>query len=644
MKFKWILFLSIFALETTAQKQVLLTIDDKPIYKSEFEQIYWKNKKEKFATKEDLDEYIKLFSNFKLKVKAAEARGLDTAKKFINELSGYILQLEKPYLIDTSINEELIKEAYFRIKNELNASHIMVKLNGNPTPTDTLKAYNKIISIKESLIKNEQSFEETASEISEDPSAKNNNGNLGYFTAFKMVYPFEEMAYNTKVGEISDPIRTRFGYHLIKVNDIRAAKGKVKAAHIMIANSNDPTQKNIAQIKINEIHKKLIEGADFSQLAQEFSSDRNSAKKGGELGWIKSGGNYYKEFEDAVFGLENNNDISEPFQTPGGWHVVKRLSYEPIGDLESMRYEIKNKIQKDSRSAKTKSSFINKLKNEYDFKLKYKEDLFISFFDDINKDSIEFSNLKKANKTLFKFSDKEFTNKDFAIYLNKVFENQKNSINKNSLNKSLKNYINSQLIEYEKSQLKNKYPEFKALVKEYRDGILLFEISDQMIWSKAIKDTNGLKRFYEENLNKWTWPLRANVEIYSTSNKEIASKAHEMKKENKISSDSIVKISNVNSSLDLIYHKDILSFENNEILSNFEAKIGISDIKFLNNKHSFIFISEIIQPAPKKLNEAEGLIVSEYQQFLEEKWLNELQAKHKVEINYDVLYSIKEKP
>ena len=644
MKFKWILFLSIFALETTAQKQVLLTIDDKPIYKSEFEQIYWKNKKEKFATKEDLDEYIKLFSNFKLKVKAAEARGLDTAKKFINELSGYILQLEKPYLIDTSINEELIKEAYFRITNELNASHIMVKLNGNPTPSDTLKAYNKMISIKESLIKNEQSFEETASEISEDPSAKNNNGNLGYFTAFKMVYPFEEMAYNTKVGEISDPIRTRFGYHLIKVNDIRAAKGKVKAAHIMIANSNDPTQKNIAQIKINEIHKKLIEGADFSQLAQEFSSDRNSAKKGGELGWIKSGGNYYKEFEDAVFGLENNNDISEPFQTPGGWHVVKRLSYEPIGDLESMRYEIKNKIQKDSRSAKTKSSFINKLKNEYDFKLKYNEDLFVSFFDNQNKDSIEFSNLKKANKTLFKFSDKEFTNKDFAIYLNKIFENQKNSINKNSLNKSLKNYINSQLIEYEKSKLKNKYPEFKALVKEYRDGILLFEISDQMIWSKAIKDTNGLKRFYEENLNKWTWPLRASVEIYSTSNKEIALKAYEMKKENKISSDSIVKISNVNSSLDLIYQKDVLSFENNEILSNFEPKIGISDIKFLNKKHSFIFIFEIIQPAPKKLNEAEGLIVSEYQQFLEEKWLNELQAKHKVEINYDVLYSIKEKP
>ena len=643
MKFKWILFLSIFAIETNAQNQVLLTIDDQPVYKSEFEQIYWKNKKEKIATKEDLDEYINLFSNFKLKVKAAEELGLDTVEKFINELAGYRQQLEKPYLIDTSINEELIKEAYHRTVNEVNASHIMVKLDANPSPDDTLKAYNKIISIKKSLEEKDQSFEETAAEISEDPSAIENKGNLGYFTAFKMLYSFEDVAYNTKIGEISNPVRTRYGYHLLKVNDIRAAKGRVKTAHIMIANSKDQTRKNVAQLKINEIHQQLLNGADFTSLAQEFSSDRNSAKKGGELGWIKSGGNYYKEFEDAVFGLENDNEISKPFKTPGGWHVVKRLAYEPIGELSSMRYELKNKIQKDSRSAKTKSSFINKLKREYDFKLKYKEDIFIDLFNS-ETDTLDLSKLKKANKVLFSFSDKKFTNMDFGIYLSKTVKNKATKSDKNSINKALKNYINFKLIEYEKSQLEVKYPDFKALVKEYRDGILLFEISDQKIWTKAIKDTTGLREYYELNSEKWTWPLRARVEIFSSSQKEIINQAFELKKENKIVSDSIVKLANSTSPLNLSFEKGILQVEDHDVLSNFKTSLGISDVKTIDGKSTFIFISELIEPSPKKLNEAEGLIVSDFQEYLESKWLEEMQQKHKIEVNFDVLYTIREKP
>lgn len=643
MKFQWILFLCILAIETTAQDQVLLNIDDQPVYKSEFEQIYWKNKKENIATKEDLDEYIKLFTNFKLKVIAAEEKGLDTAQKFINELAGYRIQLEKPYLIDTSINEELIKEAYFRTINEISASHIMIKLGANPSPEDTIKAYNKIMALRKELLLNEQSFEETALEVSEDPSAKDNKGNLGYFTAFKMLYPFEDEAYNTKIGEISNPVRTRYGYHILKVNDIRAAKGRVKAAHIMVANNNDKTRKNVAQLKINEIHQQLISGADFSNLAQEFSSDRNSAKKGGELGWIKSGGNYYKEFEDAVFGIQNDNEISKPFQTPGGWHIVKRLAYEPIGDLSSMRYELKNKIQKDSRSSKTKSSFINKLKSEYDFKLKYNEDIFTSLFNS-ERDSTDLSELKKPNKTLFKFSDKNFSNIDFAIYLNKSLKNQTLIADKSSIYKSLKNYINFQLIEYEKSQLEIKYPEFKALVKEYRDGILLFEISDQKIWSKAIKDTTGLREFYELNSDKWIWPLRASVEIFSSSNKEILEKCYNLKKEDEISSDSIVKIANTPSPLNLSFEEGILPFEGNEVLSNYEKNPGISDIKQINNKYTFIVIEELFQPTPKKLNEAEGLIVSEFQEHLESEWLKEMQQKHKIDINFDVLYSIREKP
>ena len=233
---------------------------------------------------------------------------------------------------------------------------------------------------------------------------------------------------------------------------------------------------------------------------------------------------------------------------------------------------------------------------------------------------------------------------DFGIYLSKTVKNKATKSDKNSINKALKNYINFKLIEYEKSQLEVKYPDFKALVKEYRDGILLFEISDQKIWTKAIKDTTGLREYYELNSEKWTWPLRARVEIFSSSQKEIINQAFDLKKENKIASDSIVKLANSTSPLNLSFEKGILQVEDHDVLSNFKTSLGISDVKTIDGKSTFIFISELIEPSPKKLNEAEGLIVSDFQEYLETKWLEEMQQKHKIEVNFDVLYSIREKP
>ena len=355
------------------QEKPILKIDDDEVYISEFEQIYWKNKKENIATKEDLDNYIQLFVNFKLKVKAAEEMGLDTSKKFKDELAGYRVQLERPYLIDTSINENLINEAYYRTVNEISASHIMVQLSPNPSPKDTLAAFQKIEDIRLKINSGIASFEELAEEVSEDPSAKFNKGNLGYFNAFKMVYPFECAAYNTPVGKISKIIRSKYGYHLVKPNNIRKAKGRTRTSHIMI--TINPKTKDIkaAENKINSIYEELtLQNKTFEALANEYSEDRKSAKRGGEIGWVSSADNFYPSFKETVFSLKEDEEFSKPFQTPNGWHIVKRLEFEPIGDLNSMRYELKNKIQKDSRAQKTKASFINKLKAEYNTKESFK--------------------------------------------------------------------------------------------------------------------------------------------------------------------------------------------------------------------------------------------------------------------------------
>jgi peptidyl-prolyl cis-trans isomerase SurA len=255
MKLFKTLLLILFVSTAFSQNNEILKIDDQIVNKSEFEQIYWKNKKEKIATKEDLDEYIELFINFKLKVISAEELGLDTTKKFTDELSGYRKQLEKPYLTDTSITESLINEAYYRTINEVNASHIMVKLGPNPNPSDTLKAYNKISSFLKSINSGEVSFEKIAEESSEDPYAKSNAGNLGYFNAFKMIYSFENAAYKTPIGDVSKPIRTRYGYHLVRPNSTRKAMGKVKTSHIMITtNQKLPNNNKITSEKINTIY------------------------------------------------------------------------------------------------------------------------------------------------------------------------------------------------------------------------------------------------------------------------------------------------------------------------------------------------------------------------------------------------------
>ena len=630
----------------TQQDEILMTVNGNSVYKSEFEQIYWKNKKETIATKDDLNEYIELFKNFKLKVTAAEGKGLDTLKKFIKELNGYKVQLEKPYLTDTTINEELIREAYERTINEIKASHILIKINSEE-PKDTLAAYKQIISIRNKIVNEGFDFNEAAVKYSNDESAQKNQGNLGFFGAFKMVYNFETACYNTELNEISMPFRTRFGYHIVKIHKHRKNRGKIKVAHIMVAvkeNDDKRTDDNKWQ-KIQELHQKLKNGESFKELAQEFSDDRQSARKGGELDWIQSSGNYYKEFETAVFSLKEDNEISEPFLTPAGWHIVKRVKHIPIGDINSLKSEINNKIQRYGRSDISKKIFIESLKKEYNYK-SYPKSLnaVINLVTHKGFDrEMILENEKNLQETLFEFSNNKYKQIDFASFI--LRSNLKEVLNfDNFINDRLTKFVNKKIIAYEKTQLERKYPEFKGLLKEYRDGILLFEISDQMIWTKAIKDTSGLKSFYALNKDQWKWDDRADVEIFSSNNKKIIKKAYKLKKKGKLKNDSIINYLNNDSQLNLQFNEGKKAISTDPVLKTNEWNIGLNKPKLIDNKYCFVYIKKLIPAGPKKLNEAEGTITAAYQQYLEKKWLKELSELYNIEVNYDVLYSISTKP
>lgn len=631
----------------SGQNNTILKIDNQTVNKAEFEQIYWKNKKEKIATKEDLDEYIKLFVNFKLKVIAAEELGLDTTKKFINELSGYRVQLEKPYLIDTSINEDLINEAYYRTINEVNASHIMTKLGPNPSPEDTLKAYNKILDIRNKIISGNIGFEEAAEELSEDPYAKSSKGNLGYFNAFKMLYSFECAAYETPVGKVSEIVRTKYGYHIVKPNSIRKAKGRVKTSHIMITTSSKK-ENILSEEKINSIYKELVEKTKtFEELAIQYSEDRKSAKNGGEIGWINSGGNFYPEFEEAVFSLKTDGEYSKPFKTPNGWHIVKRLSYEPIGDLKSMRYNLKNKIQKDARAQKTKSSFINKLKTEYQLKNMFNIKVLVSILKNkkFDYENLDFNNnLKNINNVVLTFSNVSFTNFDFIKYLGKSKLISKDKIEENLIKQQFVKFTNQNLIEFEKTQLETKHPDFKALMKEYRDGILLFEISDQNIWTKAIKDTAGLKEFYNSNKDTWKWPNRINGTLFTSESKKTVNKVKSLKLKKSLSNDSVMSILNKDNLFNLKYENKIIDNFNKYNLTFDDLEKGLNGPFKYEDKWVLIYVEDKLPQRNKELKEAEGIIVSAYQNYLESQWLSTLKEKHEISINYETLYSIKQKP
>ncbi|MFT7157246.1 MAG: peptidyl-prolyl cis-trans isomerase SurA [Parvicella sp.] len=641
--------LTVLTITSFAQSDpVIMSVDGEKVSRSEFEQIFWKNKKEDVTNQAELDEYVELFTKFKLKVRAAEAEGIDTTKKFLNEFNGYKIQLQKPYLVDTAINEELIQEAYYRTVNELKASHLLLLCGADQSPEDTLKVYNRIVSIQKDIAKGKLTFDEAAVKYSQDESVKVNKGNLGYFSAFRMVYPFEDAAYRTDMGKVSNPVRTQFGYHLINPTETRKSRGKVKVAHIMVRvqkNATDVERENALK-KINEISAKIKEGENFGALVRDFSDDRNSVRRNGELDWVEPG-KYYPEFEAAAFELKEDDAVSEPILTPAGYHILKRIQFKPVDNLADLRVELKNKIQRDSqRSLKTKTSFLNKLKASYGFVAftqnfeTYKN----TVSDKIKETRWKGEEVKNLKDELFAFDGQSYTQADFTAYLVTSNTYDQSLTKVEFLNRELDRFISATLTDFERSRLEEKYPAYKHLLKEYRDGLLLFEINDQKVWSYSVKDTAGLQKFYEANKQNFMWEDRVKARIFTSTDKKVIKKAYKLVKKGNIQSDSIVNYLNADSQLNCDLESGLFETESHEILSQTTYKKGVNKPVLVDNKYVLIAIDEQLPSRPKKLNEAKGAYTAAYQEYLEKMWLEELAAKYAVEVNKEVLYSIKTKP
>lgn len=638
------------AAQISNDNRILFTVGNDPVTVSEFEYVYNKNNINNQAdySQKSLTDYLGLYENFRLKVKEAEAMKLDTITSLKNELEGYRKQLAKSYLTDREISDKLIEEAYERSKKEVNASHILVRCDENANPADTLIAYKKIMALRARILKGE-AFEKVAKEGSEDPSAKTNEGNIGWFTVFGTIYPFETAAYNAKPGEVSMPVRTEFGYHLLKVNQVRDARGQVHVAHLLLRFPEGAikAQRDSVKRKIDSLYTLIVTGKiSFEEAVRNNSDDKATRVKDGELQWFGSGApvRMVPEFEDASFELAKDGDISEPVMTQFGWHIIKRLERKGMQPFNEVKADMKKRVERDSRSQVAKTILINRIKKENSFTEfpNVKSDFTVQVDSAIFKGSWKATDaLLDSKKVLFTLAGKEYTQGDFASYIEKNAKRRADKSKDALLNEYYDSYVNARLLEYEESMLETKKPEFKALMKEYHDGILLFELMDHMVWTKAVKDTTGLEEFRKKNETKYMWGNRADVVIFNTNDEKLAATAAKLAAKGKSAEEIKAKLNKEGSRSKVSTIEGKYEKGQYEVVDKIEWKAGVTPVEKLNDSSfRFVWVKQVVGPEPKSLKEAKGYIVSDYQEYLEKTWLADLRNKYPIKVDDKVLVSL----
>ncbi|WP_347922303.1 peptidylprolyl isomerase [Pontimicrobium sp. SW4] len=632
-----ILFSALFTNAQSKNEDILFTVGDSPVLASDFLRVYNKNLNlVKDESQKDVDQYLSLFVNYKLKL--AEAKALDFHKKpqYIRELDGYKKQLAKNYLVDSEVTDALVTEAYDRILYDINAKHILFRLD--PSRKDTLEVYNRLINLRERF-KNED-YDTLKKEL--------HNGNtilvedLGYFSAFKMVYDFENEAFNTNVGEVSMPFRTQFGYHIVKVLDKRKSRGEITAGHIMISKNQVDSSEN-PETRIKEIYKLIEQGQEFELLAKQFSQDKSSSSKGGKLAPFKSGQLSSTIFEDIAFNLQEDEAISKPFESEYGWHIVKRYSLKPIGSFEDMKYELENKVSRDSRSKLINASMQNKLRKQYNVNSENSaKKYFVSILnDDFYARKWQLPEDFDKAKTILTIGDKQWIYKDFVSVLRSQQKgNTHGKTFEDIVDEAYEIFLNTCVLNYHEENLENVNQEFAQILNEYREGLLLFDLMETKIWNAAKSDTLGIESYYNQNKQKYKQSTQVEAVVATASQeKDIKIVASLLKNNETV--ESIKEKLNTNGKQNVIFTSGTMEANHQALPKGFQFKEGISKIYVQNNMYYVVKVSKVKPEFFRTLDEARGMVINDYQQQVEQNWIEDLKNKYEVTINQDVLSKVK---
>lgn len=627
---------------------VLFSIAGSPVHLSEFQYIYNKtNGTGANYSRASVEEYLDLYVKFKLKVKRARDMQLDTIQQLKVELAGYRKQLADSYLVDKVVTERLLREAYERATQDLDISHILVAVRRDAPAADTLAAYQKIQELKKKLEAGAD-FGKVAHEYSDDQSAKRNDGRIGYIAVPypNTFYPLETLAYSLPVGELSNPVRTGAGYHLIKVNQKRPARGEMEVAHILMrADEKNP---NAPKSKIDSAYQRLQAGANFELLATEVSEDKNSSPRGGYIGFI-SINQYSRDFEDAAFSITADGQYTPPVQTVAGWHIIKRITKRGIQPYEQEKGRLEAKIKKDTRFEEAKVALIENIKKEAGFK--EVPGAFDNYTAKLGEDFKTFkwrADDNDLDQTLFTLhGNQQKTTGDFGHYLERSMRKRQQmagEMTPAAIAKALyEEYVNEICMEFEDARLEQKYPDFKALMREYEEGILLFEATKMLVWDKASQDTLGLQQFFEQVKQNYQWEERAETSIYRI---DITAKdqAQEIWNYSKTHNpdETLAHFNTAEKSVVSVEERVHEKNKSDALKAMSWVAASLSPVMEHTSRKYFTYnkIEKILPAGQKTLQEARGYVVADYQDYLEGKWVATLREEYPVDINQKVLEGI----
>ena len=608
------------------QQEVLLKVNNDEVTTADFVRVYEKN----LALINDAEEnspeqYLDLYIDYKLKVQEAYRKGLHNKASYKKEIASYRIQLA---------TDKLVEEAYNRTKNELRARHILVRVRSDALPKDTLAAFTKLLEARKRIVAGED-FAFIARKYSEDPSAKQNGGDLGWFKAFKMVYPFENAAYTTKVNEVSQPFRTSFGYHIVQPTASRIAQGSVQVAHIMIALKQKDSS-IIAEEKIKEVRALLAKGAAFETLALNYSDDKNSAKKGGVLSAFEKGQLSSSKFENTAFDLNKVGDISEPFKTKFGWHILKLIKKNPVLSFEKMKPSLSKRVTKDSRARVLSKELNTRLREQYKIT---QEPEIISYFTSVLPEVYDeklnvFTDDNALSKEALKVGDQVYTYKDIAQALEKKYRKAPYVSRDYFVKREVENFVNNALITYHKLHLEEQDSDFGLLIKEYKEGLLLFDLLKTEIWDKAQKDSVGLNTFYVNNIERYKAPQTFTMRVFTTSQKKIASTYLKRNTQGENSNSVLSVLKKKHDSPIIVTLKDYVQED-----LPMSGIVRIGDKELLKEGENYVVyeVVSINEAMTNTLQNVRGQVMSDYQKFLEDTFVNRLREDSNITVNETVL-------
>jgi peptidyl-prolyl cis-trans isomerase SurA len=626
--------------QSLGQDDPLLSIGGKPVDKDELIYLLSKGSKSEPGTpgmsRDEFDENLNLFINYKLKVREAETQGLDQSEEFLREFESFRENIKAPFLIKNSLEEGELRKAYSRMQEIIRASHILLQFPPNATQEDSMIVLRMALKIEDE-IKAGGSINELAVEYSDDPSAQVNKGDLGYFTALQMVQPFEDAAFSLQPGQVSDPVLTNFGYHIINVKDRQPNPGQVRVSHILVRiDENVPNGEDLAKRKVADIYTEIQkESTIWEEIVKNYSEDPSSSQKGGMLPWF-SVGSMIPEFEMAAFSLTEIGEVSPPIRTQYGYHILRLEQKRPVESFELMEESIRSRILRDSRSTMILSQVMAIQKSRYNFV--ENEGNIAKLGEELNtttKDGFAQALTDKdlASDQLFSLQGKSYIAQDLADYMAEEEISLKN--NSGTFDAWYERFAASELNNAEEADLATNNKEYRMLLKEYRDGILLFSLMNEEVWQKGLMDSVAQKAFYAKNIQDYQWKGRVNAYIVKVLDMTQLDAARKLLQGKPLSEELISSFeSSYQSTNSLAFQTETgnIEYSENPVLSEADLNVSYQELE-VNGQLHIVILGEKTNPGPKKFEETRGLVIRDYQEYLDESLVESLRKKYTIKIN-----------